>query len=74
MEVNGPQRGSRRVARELESERQCSCRQHWRQQGQLVEGEAERRVGVREDDGGIDRIRYAKTRAQLHLRKPRWRR
>lgn len=42
------------MARELESERQCSCCQWWRQQGVFVEGEPAGRVGVRQDDGGIE--------------------
>lgn len=39
---------------QLELERQCSGHQYWRQQSQPVEGEAERRVGVREDDRGVE--------------------
>jgi hypothetical protein len=40
----------RRMARELEPERQRPGRQHRRQQGELVEGEVERRMGVCQDD------------------------
>jgi WD40 repeat protein len=42
VEINGSQCGCHCVARELESKRQRPCRQHWRQQSQPVEGEAER--------------------------------
>jgi hypothetical protein len=40
----------RRMARELESERQRPGGQHRRQQGELVEGEVERRMGVCQDN------------------------
>lgn len=50
VEVYGSQRRRCCVARELESERQRPRRQHRRQQGQLVEGEVERWMGVRQDD------------------------
>jgi WD40 repeat protein len=53
LEVHHPQRRGGRVARELESERKRTGGQHWRQQGQLVEGEAKRRLGVRQDIGGV---------------------
>jgi hypothetical protein len=43
------------VASELELERQRPSYQHRRQQSQLMEGEAERRVGVCENDRGVDR-------------------
>jgi hypothetical protein len=54
LEVYRPQRRCRRVARKLESERKRTGGQHWRQQGQFVEGEAEWRVGVCEDVGGVE--------------------
>jgi hypothetical protein len=50
LEVYGTQCRSNRLARFLESERKRARGQHRRQQGQPVEGEAERRMGVREDD------------------------
>ena len=46
----------RRLARELEPERQRAGRQHGGQPGQPVEGEAQRRVGVHQDRGrGVGR-------------------
>jgi hypothetical protein len=54
MEIHRPQRRSRRLARQLESERERARRQHQRQQGQSMEGAVERRVGVCEDDRGVD--------------------
>jgi hypothetical protein len=50
VEVHCPERRRGRVACELELERQCPGSQHWRQPRQFVEGEAERRMGVCQDD------------------------
>jgi hypothetical protein len=50
MEVHGSQRRCRRLARELELERQRAGCQHRRQPSQPVEREAEWWLGVRQDD------------------------
>ena len=39
---------------ELESEWECAGGKWWRQQGQLMEGESEGRVGLRQVDRGVD--------------------
>jgi WD40 repeat protein len=53
----------RRLARELEPERQRAGRQHGGQPGQPVEGEAQRRVGVHQDRGrGVGRSVMTKSR------------
>ena len=50
LEIYRPQRRRRRMACKLEPQWQCACGQHWRQPSQFVEGEAERRVGLCQDD------------------------
>ena len=53
LEINHTQCRCGRVARELEFEWECAGSQHWRQQGQPVEREAEWRMGVCQDIGGV---------------------